>query len=994
MTHVADIPLAIVGMACRLPGADDLDAYWRLLSEGASALGPLPPERFDAELYYHPEKGRRTKSYTRLGGYVPDTPFDHRKNPLPDELIEQSHKVHLKLFEVAANAFRHGGIDPYRLPTRRVGVYIGHTPPSALAGGVIYARQVAHAAQYLRKIPGFSELVGGRTDEVIEQMVRLFRDRFTVDHPSIRMCGNAYHAAAVITRGLDLDGPSMSFDAACASSLRALGHAARALQHGQVEMALVGGASYVHSDCLVLFSQAQSVSPCGTRPFDADADGLVASEGYIALCVKTLERALADGDRIQAVIRGIGIASDGKGKSLWAPRQEGQIEAIRRAYGPGLKLDDLQYIEMHATSTQVGDATEIGALTRVLAGEITGGRKIPVGSVKANVGHTLETAGLASLVKTVLAMQQGVIPHQINVRQLNPTIDWDQVPFYVPLEPTRWDAPAPGVPRRAAVNAFGIGGLNVHVILDEHVHSASRKLAAAIEQSPTAHESSGKPNERRDYRREPVAIVGVGAVLPGARTIEHLWDVLREGRDQKTTVPPERWDTSIGLKPGSDELWTVPTATGGFITGFEYDWKKHKVPPKQVASADPLQFMLLDAADQALKDAGYDRKPYDRTRTGVIVGTIFGGEFADQLQMGLGLPEFQRELTLNLRQRGVPEDQIARVCADYEDLLLQALPALIDETGSFTASTLASRITKTFDLMGGAVAVDSGDASAMAALHSCIDILRAGDCDLMICAAGHRSAGFATYEALARTGQLSRGTPRGPFAADADGCVPADGVGVLILKRLCDAERDGDRIHAIIRGVGVARRALLEEGAAEAIRRGLADAGLTPESVAAVEASSTGIAKLDRAELSALRETYGARSHEESLRVGTVAAQFGNLGGASGAVQLLKAAAELERAEFPPNAGPERPVEQLAGDALPLKLVRRREPVPGLNDDGRVYAGINSYSQAHVAYHVVLEGTARVPATPRAKPAAVPSTSTPGRTGDGVPWKIIRLAAA
>ncbi|HUG89226.1 MAG TPA: polyketide synthase, partial [Planctomycetaceae bacterium] len=1015
MTSVVDIPLAITGMACRLPGAESLDEYWQLLAGGKSRLGELPPERFNSELYYHPEKGRRTKSYTKLGGYVADRPFDRQSCPLPASLIEESHEVHLKLCEVAATACRHAGYDPFALPTRRVGVYVGHTPPSALSGEVTFARQVAHTTEYLREIPGIDKLLAGRTGEVIGEIVRSYRDEYPPGSPELTRCANSYHSAALITRAFELDGPSMAFDAACASSLRALGHAARALQLGQVEMAIVGGASFVSSDCLVLFSQAQSVSTCGTRPFDADADGLVASEGYVVLCLKTLQQALADGDCVLSVIRGIGISSDGKGKSLWAPRHEGQIEAIKRAYGPGISLDTLQYIEMHATSTQVGDATEMTALTRVL-GEQIRGRKVPVGSVKANVGHTLESAGLASLIKTVLAMNHGVIPPQINVRRLNPTIDWDAVPFYVPLEAQEWPAPAPGRPRRAAVNAFGIGGLNVHVVLDEHLPEVSRALVDSRRtefhsvrderlaglHAANAGASSGVPATGRHSSAsddEPIAIIGTGAILPGARTVEALWDVLRSGQDQTSDVPPERWDPAFACEPGADEPWKVPTCRGGFITGYQYDWKKHKVPPKQVANADPLQFMLLDAAEDALASAGYRDKPFDRTRTGVVVGTIFGGEFGEQLKMGLGLPEFQQRLRRLLCERGVPEPDVERVTREYEDILLKHLPALIDETGSFTASTLASRITKTFDLMGGAVAVDSGDASGLAALSCCVDLLRAGDCDMMVCAAGQRSMGIATYDALARSGLLARRGTAGPFEADADGCVPGEGVGVLVLKRLADAERDGDCTLGIIRGIGAGRGATLREGLERAMGRALDGAGVRPEQVSVVEAASSGVPRWDPQEADAIVSTYGAAQRPEKLRVGAVAAQFGNTGATSGVAALLKGLLELNHVEMTAGAGVERPVSALAGAAAPVELASKSAPLPPLNEDGRLLAGITAYSQVGIAYHLVLEGTTRV--TREGGGASVAAGNRPAvlekQSGDGAPHskgpRIIRIGA-
>jgi acyl transferase domain-containing protein len=217
-------------------------------------------------------------------------------------------------------------------------------------------------------------------------------------------------AARLIARTFALSGPCMSFNAACASSSRALAQGVRALQHGNVDMAIVGGASYFHSDTLVLFSQSRSLTTRGSHPFSADADGMVLGEGYVVLLLKSLDRAIADKDHVLAVVTGVGLSADGHGKSLWAPRQEGQIKAIQRAYSPEVSITGLQYIEAHGTSTALGDVTEINALTAVLKGQLPPGTKVPIGSAKLNVGHTVEAAGLAGVVKTVLALQHELIP--------------------------------------------------------------------------------------------------------------------------------------------------------------------------------------------------------------------------------------------------------------------------------------------------------------------------------------------------------------------------------------------------------------------------------------------------------------------------------------------------------------------------------------------------------------------------------------------------------
>jgi len=203
-----------------------------------------------------------------------------------------------------------------------------------------------------------------------------------------------------------------------------------------------------------MFSHAQALSANGSYPFDERADGFVSSDGYAAILLKTLPKALADGDRILGVIRGIGTSTDGRGKSLWAPRKEGQIEAIQRAYAGGLDIGPLGYVEAHGTSTRVGDATELEALSEELGRRLPAGCRIPVSSVKANIGHTRETAGLAGLLKTLMILKHGIVPAATGFENPNPDIPWDRIPFFVPREEIVW--PEEGRVRRAAIDAFGI----------------------------------------------------------------------------------------------------------------------------------------------------------------------------------------------------------------------------------------------------------------------------------------------------------------------------------------------------------------------------------------------------------------------------------------------------------------------------------------------------------------------------------------------------------
>ena len=474
--HTA-IPVAIVGMACRIPGADNLDQFWSLLERGGSAIGELPHDRLNQELYYDPRRGQRGKTYSKLGAIISSRQFDRQACPIPPELEKRVDNAHLLMCETAAAACRHAGMDPFNLAVRNTGVYIGHAQGSDLAGDFTYGTCIEEAAQFLREVPQFQQMPPAEQEAIVRELVESVRAKTpqrTADSPDVAI----NMVAGTITKAFGLNGPFMGVNSACASSLQSVMLGVRALQLGRIDMAIVGGASDCKSDSLVLFSHAQSMSESGTRPFDASADGLICSEGYVCLVLKTLPRALADGDPIQAIVMGLGMSCDGRGKSLWAPRKEGQVKAMERAYRHGLDMGTLQYIEAHATSTSLGDATELNALTEVLGGKFPPGKKIPITSVKANIGHALEAAGVSSVIKAVLCMQHKTFVPAINIQSLNAKINWETAPFYIPRELTAWPEQPNGLPRRAAVNAFGIGGLNMHIVLEEFNEARRAELTA------------------------------------------------------------------------------------------------------------------------------------------------------------------------------------------------------------------------------------------------------------------------------------------------------------------------------------------------------------------------------------------------------------------------------------------------------------------------------------------------------------------------------------
>ena len=277
---------------------------------------------------------------------------------------------------------------------------------------------------------------------------------------------------------LDLQGPNHAMDAACASSMAAVLDACRLLQTRQVDVMLAGASDRTMDPAtFAKFSAIGALSPSHSSPFDARANGFVMGEGAGVLVLKRLSDAMRDEDEIYSVIRGIGGSSDGRGKGITAPSQRGQIQAIARAYSQaGYDASSVELVEAHGTSTKVGDATELSTLSRLWTG-VEGAGNVAVGSIKSQIGHLKAAAGIAGIMKSVMALHHRTIPPSANFETPNPTVDWSNIPFFVPTAPLEWPRPS-SHPRRAGVSAFGFGGTNFHIALEGYEPDYHAPMAA------------------------------------------------------------------------------------------------------------------------------------------------------------------------------------------------------------------------------------------------------------------------------------------------------------------------------------------------------------------------------------------------------------------------------------------------------------------------------------------------------------------------------------
>ncbi|OBJ48074.1 type I polyketide synthase [Mycobacterium sp. 1423905.2] len=440
---------AVVGYAARFPGAADADEYWQVLREGREAISEVPADRWDVDEFFDPDPDAPGKVVTRRAGFVDDvTGFDAPFFGMSAREVRLMDPQHRLLLETAWRAVEHSGTAPTALANTNTGVFVG---------------LATH------------DYLGMASDDLTYPEIEAYMAIGT---------SNAA-AAGRISYRLGLQGPAVAVDTACSSSLVAIHQACQALQLGECDLALAGGANVMLTPAtMITFSHAHMLAPDGRcKTFDAAADGYVRGEGCGVIVVKRLEDAIRDGDRIRAVIRGSAINQDGASGGLTVPNGVAQQrvigEALKRA---GVAPSDVAYLEAHGTGTSLGDPIEVQAAGAVYGAGRESGQPLLIGSVKTNIGHLEAAAGIAGVIKVIMSLENEVLPQHLHFRNPSPHIPWDRLAVEVVQEPTSWERN--GRARIAGVSSFGFAGTNAHVIIEEAPDRASAAPAPAPVATP------------------------------------------------------------------------------------------------------------------------------------------------------------------------------------------------------------------------------------------------------------------------------------------------------------------------------------------------------------------------------------------------------------------------------------------------------------------------------------------------------------------------------
>jgi PfaB family protein len=826
-------PIAIVGLGAVLPGAKTLDEFWNHLVRRHPQAREVPADRWIAEprriLAGAPEPDRVISLRSCIVDWFC---FESAGLDLDPEFVSQLDTMFHFVLHAGRAAWMSARTDP--IDRHRTGVVLA-----------AIALPTDSSSAFTRQTIGrrFEERLLGRTDPA---------SRWTggSTHPAnLRVTGLP---AALLARALGLGGMTFTLDAACASSLYAVKLACDELIEGRADAMLAGGVSRPENLYTQMgFTQLRALSPSGRcAPFDARADGLVVGEGAGIVVLKRLEDALAHGDEIHGVIRGIGLSNDMAG-SLLAPETAGQLRAVHGAYAAaGWSPDEVGYLECHGTGTPVGDATELQTYVRLWEGLSARTGQCVVSSAKSVVGHLLTAAGMAGLFSVLMAMRNRTLPPIANFEKPPAASPLNSGPFRALHEPEPWTPRSPDRPLRAGVSAFGFGGINAHLLVEEFTPAAAAESRCHPRPEPAPMDDS------------EIAVIGIGMRTLSGMAPEDFTDWLLAGDGDSQ---PLGQTAALKLSPG-----------------------RYRIPPSEYKDILPQQFLALEAAALALQDAGLHGRA-EHPRAGVVVGMALDPNTSNHHLRWMAetlAPEWARSL-------GMDDDgeALSAWAAQLKDALGPALnPASV--VGAL-GNIMASRIAKEFGFGACGFAVSDDELSGVRALETACRSLARGEADLMVAAA-------ADLPSDARTQAAKEGLPHPPLD-----CAVA-----FVLKRLTDARRDGDRVRAVVKGLGTA--------AGDSSRRmrawELASRGrtLAPETLAYHELA-------DLAEVSRL-PIDGAHSARPRA-AGSI--PF-DAGACSGLLAVFKAAVCLERAILP--AAPGRNI------ALPDGWHVPRKPVPWLRN--------------------------------------------------------------
>ncbi|ASK30032.1 beta-ketoacyl synthase [Chryseobacterium sp. T16E-39] len=546
--------VAVIGLSCVFPGAQDAKAFWENIVNKVDSTQVAPADRIDP-VHFSDATSPVDRFYCKRGGFIPDYEFDPTQFGILPLAVEGTEPDHLLTLDLVQKALEDAGVFQKKVSLEKTGIIIGkgnYTGP-----GATRAIEIVRTGEQISSL--LKELLPEVSSTDIDKVKKAFQERkgrFAAD-TAMGLIPNL--VASLVANRFNLGGAAFTVDAACASALLAVDHAVQELNRGRCDMVIAGGVHTGQNAAFwSIFAQLGAMShQQQIKPFSADADGLLIGEGCGFVVLKRLEDAVRDQDKIYAVVKGVGVSSDGNGTSVMSPSVKGQLKALQQAWN-NADLDEKQigYLEAHGTGTPLGDKTELQTLAQFFGKEevspIAG-----IGSVKSNIGHAMPAAGIAGLIKTCLALHHDTLPPTLYCE--NPIADMQQTRFAPVQEPKSWSKA--GLPKIAAVNAFGFGGINAHVVLEGYDMPKKDRVLLLARNTNEDLLSALHHNESQlgegDYR--------IALFDPTPERIEKAIKIVSKGKPWRNKQ--DIWYTNIPLLKNGDKIAFVFPGLDGLAKG-------------------------------------------------------------------------------------------------------------------------------------------------------------------------------------------------------------------------------------------------------------------------------------------------------------------------------------------------------------------------------------------------------------------------------------------
>lgn len=839
--------IAIVGIANLFPGSNKPDQFWQQLLDKKDNRTAISASELDAEpADYVGKKGCNDKFYCMSGGYIRD--FDFNAQPfvsdaLTKKYLEQLDPLNQWALYVTEQALKDAGYWQSQ-NLQQCGVILGNLSFPTQSSNHFF-------------LPLYHHIVENALQQLTSEHFKLANFTGSKNTP-VENALIAGYPSALLAQAAGLGGSHFSLDAACASSCYSVKLACDYLHTGKADMMLAGAVSAADSLFVNMgFSIFQAFPENNIHaPLDKDSQGLFAAQGAGMMVLKRHSDALRDGDRIHAIIKGGALSNDGKGEFVLSPNSKGQVLAYQRAYQDAqINPSDVDYIECHATGTPKGDKVELTSMESFFSDY---SNKPLLGSAKSNLGHLLTAAGMPGMFKTIYALNEGIIPATISLK--NP-ISSKQGYFtrqQIPTETVTW--PATNHLKTAGVSVFGFGGSNAHLILQP---------------GNTAFQS--KPNSVKPI--EPLAIVGMDCLVGSVKNLAEFKLLINSKKHAFSALPTQRWQGMDKDQQLSSTLKLTKAPKGAYVESFDIDFLRFKIPPNEQDCLIPQQLMMMKVADNAAQDAGLTEG------SNVAVLVAMGVEL--DLHQYRGRVNLATQIAHSLQQQGIQLS--ASQQQNLIDIAKQGLgsAAQLNQYTSFIGNIMASRISALWDFSGPAFTVSSEENSVYRCVEVAQNLMQTSDVEAVIIASVDLAGSLENISIRQHFAPVSEDARSPENILDARHWLVGEGAGAIVVK--AQSSLNGQTAYANIDALsfsnGVDRNAILS-----ASEKACAQANISAQQVSHVEAFASGVSDENIAEQQAFTTCY------PNADVDSIKRQVGNLFNASGMVSLIKSALRLDQA--------------------------------------------------------------------------------------------------